>query len=172
MKKCILAVSLFSLLSLNLCAQQSKPSPSTPKAATPELRETPKTTNATSQSSNTASWTPTLPVGTPVRMKLETPLYSASTKAGDNFAGRVLEDVKFEDKVVIPVGTSLQGHVLQVSDPRRIKGKATIVVRPESLTLPNGQRYVMSAAVVDTNKVNGTDVRSEEHTSELQSLTN
>ena len=161
MKKCILAVSLFSLLSLNLCAQQSKPSPSTPKAATPELRETPKTTNATSQSSNTASWTPTLPVGTPVRMKLETPLYSASTKAGDNFAGRVLEDVKFEDKVVIPVGTSLQGHVLQVSDPRRIKGKATIVLRPESLTLPNGQRYVMNAAVVDTNKVNGTDVDDE-----------
>jgi hypothetical protein len=161
MKKCILAVSLLFLLSLSLTAQQAKPSPSTPKVATPELKETSKTQNATSQSSGNVSSTPTLPVGTPVRMKLETPLYSASTKAGDNFAGRILEDVKLDDKVVIPVGTSLQGHVMQVSDPRRIKGKATIVLRPESLTLPNGQRYVMSAAVVDTNKVNGTDVDDE-----------
>src|SRR5437016_163500 len=161
MKKCILAVSLFSLLSLNLCAQQSKPSPSTPKAATPELRETPKPTSATSQNSGNAFSTPTLPVGTAVRMKLETPLYSASTKAGDNFAGRVLEDIKLNDRVVIPVGSSLQGHVMQVTDPRRIKGKATIQLRPESVTLPNGQRYVMSAAVVDTNKVNGTDVDDE-----------
>ena len=161
MKKSILAVSLLLLWSFSLAAQQSKPSPSTPKAVTPELKEAPKAPSTTSQSMGNASSTPTLPVGTPVRIKLETPLYSASTKAGDNFAGRVLEDVKLEDKVVIPVGTSLQGHIMQVSDPRRIKGKATIVLRPESLTLPNGQRYVMSAAVVDTSKVNGTDVDDE-----------
>ena len=161
MKKCIIAVSLLFLLNLSLTALQAKPSPSTPQVATPELKESAKPPSATSQNSGHASSTPTLPVGTPVRIKLEIPLYSASTKAGDNFAGRILEDIKQNDKVVIPVGTSLQGHVVQVSDPRRIKGKATIVLRPESLTLPNGQRCVMSAAVVDTNKVNGTDVDDE-----------
>jgi hypothetical protein len=161
MKKCILAASFLLLLSFSLSAQQAKPSPSTPRVATPELKETAKPASATSPSSGNATATPTLPIGTAVRMKLETPLYSASTKAGDNFAGRILEDIKLDDKVVIPVGSSLQGHVMQVTDPRRIKGKATIQLRPESVTLPNGQRYVMSAAVVDTNKVNGTDVDDE-----------
>ena len=36
-----------------------------------------------------------------------------------------------------------------------------IQLRPESLTLANGQKYAISAAVVDTNKVNGTDVDDE-----------
>ncbi|HEV2988327.1 MAG TPA: hypothetical protein VG759_07790 [Candidatus Angelobacter sp.] len=156
MKNYVLAISFLALLTLSLSAQQSKPSPSTPKTVRPNLKESPK--DQTPQNSNNSA---TLPVGTPVRMKLETPLYSASTKAGDNFAGRILEDVKLEDKVVIPVGASLQGHVMQVSDPRRIKGKATIVLRPESLTLPNGQRFTVNASVVDTNKVNGTDVDDE-----------
>ena len=171
MKKCIFAVSFALLLSFSLAAQQAKPSPSTRKVDAPELKERAKpqsstvpdstSQNPTLQSSANPSAMPTLPVGTAVRMKLETPLYSASTKAGDNFAGRILEDIKLNDKVVIPVGSSLQGHVMQVTDPRRIKGKATIQLRPESVTLPNGQRYVMSAAVVDTNKVNGTDVDNE-----------
>jgi len=161
MKKCILAVSLPFLLSFSLSAQQAKPSPATTKVATPELKEMAKPASTALQSSDSAALAPTLPVGTAVRMKLETPLYSASTKAGDNFAGRILEDIKLDNKVVIPVGASLQGHVMQVTDPRRIKGKATIQLRPESVTLPNGQRFVMSAAVVDTNKVNGTDVDDE-----------
>src|SRR5438552_4002228 len=121
MKKCILTASFLLLSSFSLSAQQAKPSPATPKVATPELKETAKPANATFQSSGNAVSTPTLPVGTAVRMKLETPLYSASTKAGDNFAGRILEDIKLDDKVVIPVGSSLQGHVMQVTDPRRIK---------------------------------------------------
>src|SRR5438874_11526126 len=69
--------------------------------------------------------------------------------------------MNLDDKVVTPVRSSLKGHVMQVTAPRRIKGKATIQLRPESVTLPNGQRCVMSAAVVDTNKVNGTDVDDE-----------
>ena len=159
--KRILALMPVFLLTLSLSAQQAKPSPSTSQGAIPELKETPKSQSANSQSPGTTVLSSTLPVGTPVHMKLETPLYSASTKAGDNFSGRVLEDVKLADKVIIPVGASLQGHVVQVTDPRRIKGKATLVLKPESLTLPNGQRYLVTASVVDTNKVNGTDVDDE-----------
>jgi len=171
MKKCILVLPFVLLFSFSLAAQQAKPSPATPKVAAPELKERTKPQSSAApdsalqspalQSSANSAVAPTLPVGTAVRMKLETPLYSASTKAGDNFAGRILEDIKLNEKILIPVGASLQGHVMQVTDPRRIKGKATIQLRLESVTLPNGQKYVMSAAVVDTNKTNGTDVDNE-----------
>ena len=112
--KRILALMPVFLLTLSLSAQQAKPSPSTSQGAIPELKETPKSQSANSQSPGTTVLSSTLPVGTPVHMKLETPLYSASTKAGDNFSGRVLEDVKLADKVIIPVGASLQGHVVVV----------------------------------------------------------
>src|SRR5438045_6580181 len=92
---------------------------------------------------------------------MKTPSYIINTQAGIIFSGLILEDVKLNDKVIVPAGASLQGHVVQVSQPRRIKGKPMIQLRPESLVLPNGQKYAISAAVVDTNKVNGTDVDDE-----------
>jgi hypothetical protein len=94
-------------------------------------------------------------------MKLETPLYTSTNKAGDTFTGRVTQDVKLNNQVVIPVGASLQGEVTRVTEPRRIKGRPTLQLRPEYVTMPNGQKYRMYAAVVDTNKAGGTSVNSE-----------
>jgi hypothetical protein len=103
----------------------------------------------------------TLLVGTAIRMKLETPISTDSNRSGDVFAGRVVEDVRLGDKVIVPVGAALQGHITQVSSPRRIKGKPSIQLHPESIVMPNGDRYVINASVVDTNKMNGTDVDQE-----------
>lgn len=160
-------------------AQQAKPSPAiraqqSPAASTspsasqsqPELKRTavpavhpaavPASASVSSSSAATA-----LPVGTAIRMKLETALFTESSKEGDTFTGRVLEDVRLGSQVVFPVGASLQGHVIRVSEPRRIKGKPMIQIRPEYVILPNGQRLAISASVVDTGKRNDTSVDSE-----------
>lgn len=158
------------LLVIAAAAQQAKPSPAEP-SVTAELKQPATTTDApattaapqpakTDAKAKPAS-TPALPVGTAIRLKLETPLYSGSTKPNSEFYGRVTEDIKLNDKVIIPVGSSLQGHVMEVSNPRRFKGKPMIHLKPEAVTLPNGQKYLVSAAVVDTNKINGTDVDDE-----------
>jgi len=159
------------LLVIAAAAQQAKPSPAEVAVTTAELKQpatndTPANTAApqpakTDAQMKTTAAPPALPVGTAIRMKLETPLYTGSTKPNSEFFGRVLEDIKLNGKVIIPVGSSFQGHVMQVSNPRRFKGKPMIQLKPESVTLPNGQKYVISAAVVDTNKVNGTDVDEE-----------
>jgi len=103
----------------------------------------------------------TLPVGTAIRMKLETPISTENNRSGDTFAGRVVEDVRQGNNVVVPVGAALEGHITQISSPRRIKGKPSIQLHPESIVMPNGDHYVINASVVDTNKINGTDVDQE-----------
>ncbi len=102
-----------------------------------------------------------LPTGTAIRMKLETVLDTSSSKAGDAFTGRVTEDIKLGDRSEIPAGASLGGHIARVPQPLRLRGKPMIQLRPECITLPNGVRFSISAFVVDTNKVNGTDVDDE-----------
>ena len=138
-------------------AQQTKPSPSKPQTTTPELKQASKPEPPAIVTSHASI----LPVGTAVRMRLETPLSTSSTSAGESFSGRITQNVKLNDKVILPVGASLQGQVIRVSEPRRIKGKPMIQLLPESVTLPNGQKYAISAAVVDTNKINGTSVDDE-----------
>lgn len=188
MKKSGTLIALVFLFAIGSSAQQPKPSPAkrapattspvatssatpspakpaavTPSAATPpqtapaELKQAAKPAAPT----NVAATVSTLPVGTAVRMKLETPLSTSSTTAGDNFSGRITQDVQLNDKIVLPVGASLQGQVVRVSEPRRIKGKPMLQLLPESVTFPNGQKYAISAAVVDTNKINGTSVDDE-----------
>ena len=102
-----------------------------------------------------------LPAGTAVKVKLENTLSTFSSKSGDPFSGRVTEAVMLAGKTVIPVGASVQGRVTKVSEPRRIAGKPTIGIFPETVVLPNGERYTLNATLVDTNQRHGTDVNTE-----------
>ncbi|MFZ3341611.1 MAG: hypothetical protein WA609_03975 [Terriglobales bacterium] len=102
-----------------------------------------------------------LPTGTAVKMKLDTTLATYSSKAGDPFSARVTEAVVMDGKTVIPVGTTVEGRVIKSTEPRRIAGKPTIAIFPENLILPDGQRFMLNATLVDTNRGRGTDVDTE-----------
>ena len=102
-----------------------------------------------------------LPTGTAVKVKLETALTTFSNKSGDPFSGRVTEAVMLDGKPVIPVGATVQGRVIKTSEPRRIAGKPTIALFPETVVMPSGERYMLNATLVDTSVRNGTDVNDE-----------
>jgi len=102
-----------------------------------------------------------LPEGTSLKVKLENTIATFSNKAGDPFSGRVMEPVLLDGKTVIPAGTEVQGRVTKVSEPRRIAGKPTIGIFPEAIVLPDGQRFMLNATLVDTSLRNGTDVNNE-----------
>ena len=110
----------------------------------------------------TFAWAQTaLPTGTAVKMKLETTLATFSSKAGDPFSARVTEPVVLDGKTVIPIGTTVEGRVTKSNEPRRIAGRPTIAIFPENLVLPNGDRFMLNASLVDTNRGHGTDVNPE-----------
>src|ERR1700676_1788597 len=102
-----------------------------------------------------------LPAGTSMKVKLENALTTFSNKSGDPFSARVTEAVMLGGKTVIPIGATVQGRVTKASEPRRIAGRPTIAIFPESVVLPNGEHYMLNATVVDTSVRNGTDVNNE-----------
>jgi len=108
-----------------------------------------------------ASAQTSLPTGTAVKMKLETTLTTFSSKAGDPFSARVTEAVVLDGKTVIPVGTTVEGRITKTSEPRRVAGRPTIAIFPEHLVLPNGERFMLNATLVDTNARHGSDVNTE-----------
>jgi len=108
-----------------------------------------------------AAMAQTLPAGTALKIKLDRNLTTFTSKNGDPFSGRVTEAVVLNGKTVIPIGTTVQGRVTKVNEPRRIAGKPTIGIFPETVVLPNGERYMLNAALVDTSLRDGTDVNEE-----------
>jgi hypothetical protein len=102
-----------------------------------------------------------LPAGTSLMVKLETTLATFSNKPGDPFRGSLIQPVAINGNIVVPAGAIVEGRVTKVSEPRRISGKPTIGILPETLILPGGERLFLDAVLVDTNIGSGTDVDQE-----------
>jgi hypothetical protein len=107
-----------------------------------------------------AAQAPPVPAGTALMVKLETTLATFSNKPGDPFRGELAKDVIVNGKTVIPAGATIEGRVTKVAEPRRISGRPTIGILPETVVLPGGERLYLDATLVDTN-IPGTDVNSE-----------
>jgi hypothetical protein len=102
-----------------------------------------------------------VPAGTALMVRLDTTLATFSNKAGDPFQARLTQAVMLNGKTLIPAGATVEGRVTKVDEPRRIAGKPTIGILPETLILPTGERFFLDATLVDTNAGNGTDVNQE-----------
>jgi|SRR5579872_3058866 len=103
----------------------------------------------------------TLSPGTPVYIKLQSTLATFMNKTGDQFWGTVTQPVMESGRIVIPTGATVVGHISKISEPRRIAGKPTIGLHPDTVTLPNGAKYALSAVLVDTSLRDGSDVNEE-----------
>jgi hypothetical protein len=149
------AVLLTIALAGTVAAQQATP-PSNAKPSATTTSAAPRTLTApTVLGQNEMA----LPVGTAIRMKLETPLSTSATKRGDRFGGRVTEAVLLNGKTIIPVGAAMEGEVFRSEEKRRIKGTPLLDLSPDTVTLPDGQKYGIRASIVDTSdhKLNVND---------------
>jgi len=102
-----------------------------------------------------------VPAGTALMVKLETTLATFSNKAGDPFHARLTQAVMLNGKMAIPAGALVEGRVTKVAEPRRVSGKPTIGILPETLVLPTGERFPLDATLIDTNAGRDTDVNQE-----------
>jgi hypothetical protein len=101
-----------------------------------------------------------VPAGTALMVRLDTTLATFSNRVGDPFQGKIMQPIVVNGKTLIPAGSTVEGRVTKVSEPRRIQGKPTIGILPEAVILPTGERYYLDATLTDTN-IPGTDVSSE-----------
>jgi hypothetical protein len=101
-----------------------------------------------------------VPAGTALMVRLDTTLATFSNRVGDPFQGKVTQPVVVNGATVIPVGSTVEGRVTKVSEPRRISGRPTLGILPEAVILPSGERYFLDATLTDTN-IRGTDVNQE-----------
>jgi hypothetical protein len=153
MRNTITITGLALALALSAAAQSQNTQATTTTAE--------QTTTTSPKLNNSIADVPQLPAGTTIKMKLETGISTAVTKVGDNFAGRVTQDVTNAGKIVIPVGSSVQGRVTSVVENRRYKGRPSLQLRPETVTLPNGDKFNINAVLVKTDKDTGTKVNGE-----------
>ncbi len=80
----------------------------------------------------------TVPADTQIPLALENAINSKTAFPGQSIYCRTIYPITVDNRIVIPVGSYVKGEVTQVVKPGRIRGKAKLGVRFDSLTLPNG----------------------------------
>jgi hypothetical protein len=91
-----------------------------------------------------------LRTGTLLKTKIIDTLSTNSTMQGSRFTAEVTEAIERNGRVIIPVGSILEGRVTQVHGGKRISGGALLHLETNDVTLPDGMHYIVHAQVIDT----------------------
>lgn len=89
--------------------------------------------------------------GTLLKTQIKETLSTSSTLEGSRFTAEVMEAVERSGRVVIPVGSILEGRVTEVHGGRRITGAAALHLETQDVMLPDGTHYAVHAQLIDTS---------------------
>ena len=98
--------------------------------------------------------------GTNITVRLDQDLSSSSTEQGATFRADVTQNVYNGSQLVIPAGSEMRGRVVHVSEGHHLISRATILLRPDMIVLPDGTAYHLYAVAVQS-KAPGTSVNDE-----------
>jgi hypothetical protein len=87
-----------------------------------------------------------VPVGTPIRSRLNITLKSSSAKAGSIFHATLIEPLVVSGQVIAPLGIPLEGFVSKASSPGRFRGGGSLELHLHRLILPDQKTYFFSTA--------------------------
>ena len=99
--------------------------------------------------------------GTLLHVKMREPLSTLTTAAESIFSAELTQQVEKNGRVVLPVGSLLQGRVTEVHSGRRISGRALLHLETRSIVLPDGTHYALHAQLIDSDRLNNTTVDQE-----------
>jgi hypothetical protein len=89
--------------------------------------------------------------GTLLHVRMEDQLSTISTTEGAKFSAEVMEPIEKDGRVIIPIGSVLNGQVTEVRSGKRISGAAALHLEPRDVTLPDGTLYILHAQLVDVS---------------------
>ena len=133
--------------------------PATTYAAPPPAYTRPERAAGTGDDSGIVMEVPVrpfeLPAGAVLKARLDGALGTSGTPVGSPFTAQLAADAVSGGQVLLPAGSVIRGRVTAAHGGKRITGGAALRLQPQSITLPDGTRYLLIATLAD---VEGADV--------------
>jgi type IV secretion system protein VirB10 len=113
----------------------------------------------------------TIPAGTKVPVALKHAISTKGTRTGDGVYAETTFPVVYNNRVLIPAGTYVQGRISQIQRGGRIKGRAQVLMHFTTLIYPSGYTVILPGAVENAPGAEKTGVKDEEGTLRKDSQT-
>ncbi|MCL5006277.1 MAG: TrbI/VirB10 family protein [Acidobacteria bacterium] len=104
----------------------------------------------------------TIPAGTVLNCRLTQTLTTQLNYQGQAFTATVSEPLVINGQQAIPIGTTVNGRIASLSRPGRIKGVGQMVLSPETISMPNGRTFTLSAVLIHAYGAPGARVVDSE----------
>ena len=142
--------------------------PSTPPATSAAPASAPSAPPAPAPSAPAAPSAPpaptfrevTIPAETAIALTLVTPIASNTSQVEDQVRATLTNAIVIDGTTVVPAGAEVVGSVLEVKESGRVKGRASLAVRFDRLTV-RGESHKIQTARIATEAASSTkkDVR-------------
>ena len=144
----LFAVPITGLPILAFSQNAPTPAPAAPAQA-PAAAAAPATTTVESvqPKADSSSSRVVVPADTTIPLELKNAISSKSAYVGQAVYCETIYPITVGNRIVIPVGSYVKGAITQVVRPGRVKGRAQIGLRFDSLTLPDGVTHALRATL-------------------------
>jgi hypothetical protein len=139
-----LRLAVLSLLALGTAVSACSQQPEGPQQAAPAPVAQP--TAATAPQGAATIDRVVVPAGTRFGVSLENGISTRNAKPGDSIYLRTIFPITQNNRIVVPVGSYLQGSLMDTKRPGRIKGKGEFRLKLDRLIFPNGYTVNLNAA--------------------------
>jgi len=102
-----------------------------------------------------------LPEGTRIILQLNNQLSTKSSNEGESFTAYVIAPVMFQDRIIIPKGSIVNGSISRIIRPGRFKGKAGMFLLFQSISIPGRGLTPITASPIKINSEGNNTIRSE-----------
>lgn len=138
-------------------APAQQPPAAAQNGATPQKADAPKAEESEAPNSPKLKPRPSgsliLDAGTKLPLVLHNSVSTRNAKPGDPVYLETLFPITRENRIVIPAGSYVQGEVVESKRPGRVKGRGELLIKLNTLILPNG--YTVSFNAVPSNAGTG-----------------
>jgi hypothetical protein len=86
-----------------------------------------------------------IPEGTPIRVRLEQAIDTRRNRSGDRFEATLISPIRVNGNLVVPRGSTFEGHVTEAKPSGRFKGRAVLGIELDSFHLNGAVHRVVTA---------------------------
>ncbi len=98
-----------------------------------------------------------IPQGAHVMLRMENSITTRTAKDGDYVYLRTGTPVSVAGSIILPVGSYVQGVVTNAKRSGRVKGRAELAIRLDTITLPSGSVYKFSPTLASVDSPGNED---------------
>ncbi len=111
----------------------------------------------------------TVPAGTKLPVRMEAGINTKSAQPGDPIYCQTTFPIVQNNRILIPVGTYVQGSITSVKRPGRVKGRAEVLMHFTTMIFPNGYTVQLPGAVDSVPGADTKHVKDKEGTVQADS---